>query len=104
VIVGATPLPVSADLENGCGDEPKDAVVSAVDRPVNAIIMPGGPTVPEMFEAGAMRVSIGSAICAAAQSAIIAAGRELLGEGTHQFWSNAVADMGTVLKALAPPD
>ena len=44
-------------------------VVDAVDRPVNALIMPGGPSIPEMFEAGVTRVSIGSWICLAAQSA-----------------------------------
>ena len=80
------------------------SVTSSVDRPVNAIIMPGGPTVPELFEAGAMRVSIGSAIHAAVQSTILAAGRELLDEGTHEFWTRAVRDFGTVHRALAGDD
>ena len=75
-------------------------LTSAVDRPVNCLIMPGGPTVPEMFEAGATRISIGSAISAAAQAAIVEAGRELLDSGTHTFWSKAAAHLGTVMKAI----
>lgn len=76
------------------------SVVQAVDRPVNALIMPGGPSVPELFEAGAMRISVGSAIAAACQSAIVEAARELLGPGTHRFWSDALANAGAVHEAL----
>jgi len=76
-------------------------LVDAVDRPVNVLIMPGGPSVPELFELGVMRVSVGSAISLAAQSAIVEAARELLGEGTHAFWSKAVANAGVVQQALS---
>lgn len=75
-------------------------VVASVDRPLNVIIMPGGPTVPELFEAGATRVSIGNAMAAAAQHALVQAAREILDEGTHEFWTQAVRSMGTVHKAL----
>jgi len=37
-------------------------LVSALDRPVNVLVMPGGPTIPELFEVGVIRVSTGSAI------------------------------------------
>ena len=77
-------------------------LVTAVDLPVNVLIMPGGPSVPEIFEAGATRVSVGSAISAAAQSAMIDAARELLDPGTHTFWSRAIANAGVVHQALAP--
>ena len=46
-------------------------LVAAVDRSVNVLVMPGGPTIPELFEAGVIRVSTGSAISMAAQSAIV---------------------------------
>jgi 2-methylisocitrate lyase-like PEP mutase family enzyme len=76
------------------------SVVAEVDRPLNAIIMPGGPSVPELFEAGATRVSIGSAMAAAAQDALVQAARELLDAGTHDFWQRSIRSMGTVNKVF----
>ena len=75
-------------------------LTGSVDRPVNCLIMPGGPSVPEMFEAGATRISIGSAIAVAAQAAIVEAGRELLDAGTHSFWAKSAAHMGTIMNAI----
>ncbi len=79
------------------------SVVAEVDRPLNVIIMPGGPNVPELFEAGATRVSIGNAMAAAAQDALIQAAREILDPGTHEFWSRAIRSMGTVNAAFPAP-
>jgi len=76
------------------------SVVTEVDRPLNVVIMPGGPSVPELFEAGATRVSIGSAMMAAAQDALIQAAREILDDGTHEFWARSIRSMGTVNRAL----
>ena len=80
------------------------SVTSAVDRPVNVLIMPGGPSVPEIYEAGGTRVSVGSAIAAAAQAALVEAGRELLDSGTHNFWTKAVGSLGLVTNAMEPRD
>lgn len=77
------------------------SVVRALDRPLNALIMPGGPSVPELFETGVRRISIGSAIAMAAQSAIVEAARELLGPGTHQFWTDAIANAGAIAQAMS---
>ncbi len=76
------------------------SVVAEVDRPLNVIIMPGGPTVPELFEAGATRVSIGNAMAAAAQDALVQSAREILDEGTHEFWARAIRSMGAVNAAF----
>ena len=76
------------------------SVVAEVDRPLNVIIMPGGPTVPELFEAGATRVSIGSAMAAVAQDALVRAAREILDEGTHDFWARALPSMRAVNAAF----
>ncbi len=76
------------------------SVVAEIDGPLNVIIMPGGPTVPELFEAGAARVSIGSAMAAAAQDALVQAARELLDEGTHDFWARSIRSMGAVNAAF----
>ncbi|MCP3985484.1 MAG: isocitrate lyase/phosphoenolpyruvate mutase family protein [bacterium] len=79
-------------------------LVSAVDRPLNVLIMPGGPTVPEIFDAGGMRISTGSAISSAAQSAVIDAARELLGEGSHDFWGHAISNSGAIVHQALSPD
>jgi 2-methylisocitrate lyase-like PEP mutase family enzyme len=72
-----------------------------VDRPVNVLILPGGPSVPELFEAGVTRVSVGGAIAMAASAATIEAARELLDAGTHGFWSRAIASAGAIRTALS---
>jgi 2-methylisocitrate lyase-like PEP mutase family enzyme len=76
-------------------------LVAAVDRPVNVLVMPGGPTIPQLFEAGVIRVSTGSSISMAAQAAIVDAGRELLDTGTHDFWMKALPQAAVVNAALA---
>jgi 2-methylisocitrate lyase-like PEP mutase family enzyme len=65
------------------------AVVAAVDRPVNVLLRPGGPTVPELAEAGVARVSVGGAFSHAALAAVAKAGRELLEEGTTRWLDQA---------------
>ena len=82
------------------GVEDVRSVVAEIDRPLNVIILPGGPSVPELFEAGAARVSIGSAMAAAAQDALIRAARELLDEGTHEFWARSFGSLKTVNAAF----
>jgi 2-methylisocitrate lyase-like PEP mutase family enzyme len=72
------------------------SVVAEVDRPLNVLIMPGGPSVPELFAAGAARVSTGSALAMAAQDALVQAARELLDPGTHEFWKQALRSAGVV--------
>jgi len=75
-------------------------LIAAVDRPVNVLLMPGGPPIPELFEAGAIRVSTGSAISMAAQSAIVDAARELLESGTQEFWTNSLGNAALVNESL----
>jgi len=76
-------------------------LIAAVDLPVNVLLMPGGPTIPELFEAGTIRVSTGSAISMAAQSAIVDAAKELLDSGTQNFWMKALGNAATVSEALS---
>ena len=65
------------------------SVVASVDRPVNVLALPGGPTVAELAEAGVRRISVGGAFAFAAYGALIEAARELLDEGTYGFWDRA---------------
>lgn len=82
---------------------PPDAIASVVaeiDRPLNVLIMPGGPSVPELLESGAARISTGSALAIAAQDALIQAATELRDHGSHGFWSTSVRSMGVINEAL----
>ncbi len=60
-------------------------VVGAVDRPVNVLARPGGPTVAELAAAGVARISVGGALCFAALGAVVEAAAELRATGTYAF-------------------
>ncbi len=61
-------------------------VVDSVDRPVNVLARPGGPTVGQLADVGVARVSVGGALCFAALGAVSRAATELLHEGTFGFF------------------
>jgi 2-methylisocitrate lyase-like PEP mutase family enzyme len=65
------------------------SVVSAVDVPVNVLILPGGPTIAELASVGVARISVGGAFSLVALGAVTDAARELLEHGTHSFWETA---------------
>ncbi len=56
---------------------------------MNAIIVPGGPTIGELASAGVARISVGGAFSLLALGAVTDAARELLEHGTHGFWETA---------------
>jgi 2-methylisocitrate lyase-like PEP mutase family enzyme len=60
-------------------------LLSAVDRPVNVLAMPGVPPVAELAEAGVSRVSVGGAFAYAALGALVTAATELRDHGTYGF-------------------
>jgi 2-methylisocitrate lyase-like PEP mutase family enzyme len=60
-------------------------LVEAVDRPVNVLALPGGPTVGELATVGVKRVSIGGAFAWVALDALAAAAKEFLEAGTYGF-------------------
>lgn len=64
-------------------------LVASVDRPVNVLALPNGPTVAELAEAGVSRVSVGGAFAFAALDALAQAGREFIEQGTYGFWTQA---------------
>ncbi|MCA1846291.1 MAG: isocitrate lyase/phosphoenolpyruvate mutase family protein [Actinobacteria bacterium] len=76
------------------------SVVSSVDRPVNVLAMPNGPTVAELAEAGVRRISVGGAFAFAAYGALIEAARELLEEGTYGFWERTKIGRAAVQEAF----
>jgi 2-methylisocitrate lyase-like PEP mutase family enzyme len=60
-------------------------VVASLDRPVNVLVRPAAPTVPELAAAGVSRISVGGVFAYAALGAVVQASRELLDEGTYRF-------------------
>ena len=60
-------------------------LVSAVDKPVNVLAMPGAPSVAELAEAGVARVSVGGAFAFAAYGALVEAATELRDAGTYGY-------------------
>jgi len=57
-------------------------VVAEVELPLNVLVLPGGPTVAELAEAGVRRVSTGSLLAGRAYGALVEAAATLLTDGT----------------------
>jgi 2-methylisocitrate lyase-like PEP mutase family enzyme len=75
-------------------------VVSAVDLPVNVLALPGGPTVPELAQAGVRRVSVGGAFAFAALGAVVEAARDLREHGSYGFLELARSGRSAVRAAF----
>lgn len=67
------------------------ALVSAVDLPVNVLLVPGGPGVAELAGAGVARISVGGSFHNVALGALARAGRQLLEEGSCA-WMDLAAE------------
>src|SRR5438094_8887955 len=76
-------------------------VVTSVDRPVNVLALPGGPTISELAEAGVRRVSVGSAFAFAALGALVEAATELREQGTYGFGALSAVGRAAVREAFA---
>jgi 2-methylisocitrate lyase-like PEP mutase family enzyme len=63
-------------------------VVAEVDRPVNVLLLRGGPTAAELADLGVARISVGGTFAYAALGALATAARELLGGGPYTFWDD----------------
>lgn len=76
------------------------SVVSSVDRPVNVLALPGGPSVPELASAGVRRVSVGGAFAWVALGALTEAALELRDHGTYGYLQRAAAGRAAGSKAF----
>lgn len=65
-------------------------VVDATEKPVNALLLPGGPTVAELTEIGVRRLSTGGALAFVAYGAAARAARELQAKGTQTYAARAL--------------
>src|SRR5262249_10507318 len=66
------------------------ALVSAVDVPVNVLLVPGGPGVSELAGVGVARISVGSAFQHVLLGALARAGRQLLAGSSA--WMDVAAE------------
>ncbi len=60
-------------------------VCREVDRPVNVLLLPGGPDVAALAEAGAARISVGGAFTFNAYTGLVAAAEDLLAGNAAYF-------------------
>ena len=56
-------------------------LVADVAAPVNVLLVPGGPSVPQLAEAGVRRISTGSRLSSVAYGALVAGANSLLQDG-----------------------
>lgn len=77
-----------------------DRLVRSVDRPVNVLALPGGPSIAELAGVGVARISVGGAFAFAALGAVVEAARELLDEGTYGYSARARAGQKAAREAF----
>ena len=64
-------------------------VLSAVDRPLNVLALPGCPPVAELAAAGVSRISVGGAFFYTAYGALADAATELRDSGTYSYFGTS---------------
>lgn len=64
-------------------------VVNSLDRPINVLLLPGGPSVAELTTVGVGRISVGGAFAFAALGALVEAARELQGGESSTFFERS---------------
>ncbi len=79
-------------------------VVAEVERPVNVLLRPGGPTVAELADLGVARVSVGGAFAFAMLGALTSVARELLDGGQITAWDDVASGARVARKAFRQPD
>jgi 2-methylisocitrate lyase-like PEP mutase family enzyme len=76
-------------------------LVSSVDRPVNVLVRPGGPSVAQLADVGVRRISVGGAFAFAALGAVVEAARELVDDGTYGYGEHAKVGIAAARSAFA---
>ena len=75
-------------------------VIGSVDRPVNVLVVPGCPSIAELAEMGAARISVGGSFTWVAYAAFIDAANELKDAGTYNYGANLKAARDVLGQAL----
>jgi 2-methylisocitrate lyase-like PEP mutase family enzyme len=77
-----------------------EAVIASVSRPVNVLMRPGGPTVPQLAGAGVARITVGGSFAFVALGALVEAAEELRGPGTTDYARQGAIGQKAVAKAF----
>ena len=75
-------------------------LIRSVDRPVNVLVLPRGPSVPELAAAGVSRISVGGSFAFAMLAALADAASELRGAGPYAFLERAAAGRALAREAF----
>jgi 2-methylisocitrate lyase-like PEP mutase family enzyme len=75
-------------------------LIREVDRPVNVLAMAGAPSVPELAEAGASRISVGGSFAFAALGALVSAATELRDQGTYNYQAVSAVGRQAAIRAF----
>lgn len=75
------------------------ALLRALDRPVNVLLVRGGPSVSDLASYGVSRISIGGTFAYTALGALVRAAREVQGANEYSFWD--IAADGRDIAAVA---
>jgi 2-methylisocitrate lyase-like PEP mutase family enzyme len=67
------------------GAEEIGQVVQAVGKPVNVLVRPGSPSIPELAGLGVARISVGGGLAFAALGELVEAATELREHGTYNY-------------------
>jgi 2-methylisocitrate lyase-like PEP mutase family enzyme len=78
-------------------------VIASVDKPVNILVFPGAPSVPELASAGVSRISVGGSFALATLAALAEAADELRGDGSYTFLERAGAGRALARDAFSAP-
>jgi 2-methylisocitrate lyase-like PEP mutase family enzyme len=79
------------------------AVLAAVERPLNVLMLPGCPPVAELAAAGVARISVGGAFAFAAMDAAVEAARELRERGTAGYLERTMNGSRAAREAFTRP-
>jgi 2-methylisocitrate lyase-like PEP mutase family enzyme len=74
-------------------------LVQSLDRPVNVLLLSGGPSVAELAGAGVARISVGSHFANVAIASLVDAGQDFLA-GRGEFFERSAAGRDAVRKYL----
>jgi 2-methylisocitrate lyase-like PEP mutase family enzyme len=76
------------------------SLISSVDRPVNVLALPDGPSVAELGSVGVARISVGGRFAYAAYGALVEAARELRAGSYADFSARAATGVQAIRAAF----
>jgi 2-methylisocitrate lyase-like PEP mutase family enzyme len=77
-------------------------VLQSIDRPLNVLLLPGGPSAAKLRGMGVQRISVGSALAWAAYAGLADAARELLAGESHDYYARALGNSELFQQAWGP--